>query len=115
MMTYNEIPLIQRTYDLYKIFNESSKGFPKSDKYCLGEKIKAMILDILDLLMEAETAKKDWKQPILEKVARKLRLLKLLIRLTNEIKILDDKKYLNLTERELEIGRMLGGWIKSLR
>jgi len=112
---HNEIPIIQKTYDLYKTNYEYTKAFPKSDKYALGEKTKTVILDILELLIEAETAKREWKEPILEKVSNKLGVLKLLFRLANEIKILDSKKYLKLTEQALEVGRMLGGWLKSVR
>lgn len=67
------------------------------------------------MLIEAEAAKREWKEPILEKVNNKLGVLKLLFRLANEIKILDSKKYLKLTEQALEVGRMLGGWLKSVR
>jgi hypothetical protein len=118
-MTYayihNQIPLIQKTYDLYKFTHQYSKTFPKSDKYCLGEKIKNIILETLELLAEAETAKKDWKLTPLEKAGYKINLLKLLIRLCNEIKILDNRKYLTLQEMLQEIGRMIGGWIKAVK
>lgn len=116
-MTYihNQIPVIQKTYDFYKAFYQSAKTFPKSDKYGLGEKIKNLILDTLELLVAAETAKKDWKQPVLEKASHKLSLLKLLLRLCHEIKVLDLRRYTDLSERLLEIGRMIGGWIKAVR
>ena len=116
-MTYihNQIPVIQKSYDLYKLTYEYTKKFPKSDKYSLGEKIKNLLLEILELLIEAETAKHDWKQPILEKTSRKLDLLKILLRLANDIKIMDDKKYLTAQDQVQEIGRMLGGWIKAVR
>lgn len=114
-LLHNEIPLIQKTYDLYKTLHAYTKTFPKGDKYSLGERIKSTTLDMLELLLEAESAKKDWKEPILEKVNRKLGVLKLLVRLASETKILDSKKYLDLIEREQEIGRMIGGWIKSVR
>ncbi len=65
--------------------------------------------------MEAESAKRDWKEQALEKVNRKLGVAKLLIRLCNDIKIIDDKKYFALTEKLLEIGRMIGGWMKAVR
>jgi len=116
-MTYihNEIPAIQKTYDLYRELHEYTKKFPKGDKYSIGERIKITILDILELFMEAESAKRDWKEQALEKVNRKLGIAKLLIRLSHDTKILDDKKYLSLTERLLEIGRMTGGWMKAVR
>jgi hypothetical protein len=116
-MTYihNEIPIIQKTYDLYKTNYEYTKAFPKSDKYALGEKTKLLILDMLELLIEAEAAKREWKEPVLEKVSNKLGVLKMIFRLAHEIKILDGKKYLQVTEQSLEIGRMLGGWLKSVK
>ncbi len=110
---HNEIPLIQKTYEAYRDLHQYVKAFPKSDKYCLGEKIKNINLEIMELLIDAETAKRDWKSPLLQKASRKTDLLKLLLRLANEIKILDDKKYLSLTEKLQEIGRMLGGWLKT--
>ncbi|MBI5221882.1 MAG: four helix bundle protein [Candidatus Magasanikbacteria bacterium] len=42
-------------------------------------------------------------------------MLKIFIRLALEVKIIDDKKYLPLQERLAEIGRMLGGWMKTVR
>lgn len=116
-MTYvhNNIPIIQKSYDLYKLFYEYTKKFPKSDKYALGEKIKNLILELLEQLIEAETAKKDWKEPILEKASRKLGLLKILARLANDIKVLEDKKYLTAQDHIMEIGRQIGGWIKAVR
>ncbi len=50
---------------------------------------------------------------LLEKASQKLDLLKVLIRLTKDLKILDNKKYLEIQKRIREIGKMLGGWIKS--
>lgn len=116
-MTYvhNQIPVIQKSYDFYKLVYEYTKKFPKSDKYSLGEKIKNLILEVLELLIEAETAKRDWKGPVLEKASRKLGLLKILLRLANDVKVLDDKKYLTAQEQIQEIGRQVGGWTKAVR
>jgi len=112
--SYHQIPLIQKTYDLYKLAHQYSKAFPKSDKYCLGGKIKSIILEVIEQLIEAETAKRDWKLAPLSKAGYKINLLKLLIRLCHEIKILDNRKYLALQEMLQEIGRMIGGWVKSV-
>jgi len=35
--------------------------------------------------------------------------------MARELKMLDNKKYLSLEEKVQEIGRMLGGWMKSLQ
>jgi len=44
----------------------------------------------------------------------KIDLVKLLLQLSWEIKAIDNKKYIHLSERFSEIGKMLGGWKKQL-
>ena len=53
------------------------------------------------------------KLPLLQKSSGKLDLLKFFIQLTWELKILDNKKYILLSEPLNDIGKMLGGWIKN--
>ena len=112
---HNEISLIQKSYDLYKTIYQLIKTFPKSDKYNLGHELKILNLQLIELLIEAESAKKDWKAPLVEKASAKLGLLKIFIRLAFDLKIIDQSKYIKLQEQLQEIGRMLGGWIKSLK
>ena len=45
----------------------------------------------------------------------KLDLLKLLIRLCFEIRSIDQKAYITLEEQLQEVGKMLGGWLRSIR
>ena len=42
-------------------------------------------------------------------------LRQVFLRLMKEIKTIDSKKYISLEEIVDEIGRMLGGWIKSTK
>jgi len=50
----------------------------------------------------------------LQKASLKIDLLKILIRLAKEVKALDNKKYIQLQQELQEIGKMIGGWIRSL-
>jgi len=54
------------------------------------------------------------KYNILQKASLKIDLLKILIRLAKEVKALDNKKYIQLQQELQEIGKMIGGWIRSL-
>jgi len=87
---------------------------PKKDKYALGEKLQKITLDFMELLITAGNKPKDEKHPFLELANTKLEILKITIRLTHEVKAIPTNKYHSLEERLQEIGRMLGGWIKSL-
>ncbi len=57
---------------------------------------------------------KETKLPYLQKAVTKLDLLKFFLRISWEVKALDIKKYIVLSEKLDEIGRMLGGWIKQI-
>ena len=50
----------------------------------------------------------------LYKMSDYLELLKFLIRLANDIRAINLKQYVALESLLREIGRMLGGWIKSV-
>ncbi len=88
--------------------------FPKSEKYSLGQKIENTILEILEFSLQAASASKQEKTALLKTTDIKLNLLKILIRLANEIKAIDNKKYLILQEKLQEIGKMIGGWMRYL-
>ena len=86
--------------------------FPKIEKYSLGQKIENLILEILEISLKTVYSPKQEKLSLLKEVDIKVNLLKTLLRLANEIKSLDNKKYLILQEKLQEIGRMVGGWIR---
>ena len=53
------------------------------------------------------------KVPTLEKASVKLNFLRIFVRLMKDTKAIDNNKYVALEVEVDEIGRMLGGWIKS--
>ncbi|KKP98200.1 MAG: hypothetical protein US25_C0037G0004 [Candidatus Moranbacteria bacterium GW2011_GWE1_36_7] len=116
MNTYanNEIPVIKKVYTLYKTFYEFSKLFPKKDKYVLGSKCEEYIIATLELLLAASSAPKNEKQIFIKQANIKFDALKIFIRIANDIRMLDTKKYIAIQKQLQEIGRMLGGWQKSL-
>ena len=81
----------------------------------MGQKIDNLILEILELIFLALNSSKEEKYNCLKQVSLKIDLLKILIRLSKEIKILDNKKYIQLQQELQEIGKMIGGWIKKIK
>jgi len=65
-------------------------------------------------MLAASYAPKLKKNETLCKASDKTDLLKYLIRLAYEIKCINIKKYILLEEKIVEIGKMIGGWIKSI-
>lgn len=87
---------------------------PKTSRHTLGQKIDACFLETTELVFTASYLSKPQKRPYVQKATGKLDVLKLFLRLAWEIKALDNKKYIALSEKLDEIGRMLGGWNKHL-
>ncbi|MFH1308584.1 MAG: four helix bundle protein [Patescibacteria group bacterium] len=111
----NDVPILKKTFDLYKEFYQYLKVIPKKDQYMIGKRCEEYILIFMELILSAVEFQKPEKLKILKQANGKFEVLKVLIRLTRELKILDNKKYLSLTTEMQEIGKMLGGWMKSLQ
>lgn len=108
-----DIPIFQKTYELYKLFYQYLANFPKKDRYTLGARCENALLDLLESLTLANQLKKSEKSSVLQKASLSLDRTKVLIRLCKDLKIIDNKKYLILETTLQEIGRMLGGWLKA--
>ncbi|MDP3935082.1 MAG: diversity-generating retroelement protein Avd [Candidatus Giovannonibacteria bacterium] len=108
-----DIPIFKKTYELYKTFYIYRNTISKQDRYTLGQRCENAILDVLENIILASQTPKSEKLPILERMSLKLNFLRVFIRLCKEMKVMDNKKYIILQEMVDEIGRMLGGWIRS--
>jgi hypothetical protein len=109
-----DIPLVHKVFELYKLFHGFIVLFPKTEKYSLGIKIENLILDTLEIILKSAFAQKGEKISFLKQADININILKMLIRLSNEIKSLDNKKYLIFQEKLQEIGKMIGGWTRYL-
>lgn len=113
-MNNNDIPVLNKSYELYKLFHEYRKIVPKQDRFTIYERSENVILGSIELLLEASCGNKERKIILLEKASVKLNVLRFLIRLMKETKTLDLKKYIAIETMIDEIGRMIGGWIRSM-
>ncbi|KKQ41146.1 MAG: hypothetical protein US58_C0005G0071 [Candidatus Magasanikbacteria bacterium GW2011_GWA2_37_8] len=87
-------------------------AFPASAKNDLNSMWEGV--PILKRTIEAGYLPKEEKLPFIKKASDKFDILKVFIRLLRELNIIDQKKYLALQTIIQEIGRMFGGWMKSL-
>ncbi|HLC44042.1 MAG TPA: diversity-generating retroelement protein Avd [Patescibacteria group bacterium] len=110
-----EIIIIQKTYKLYLSLHATIVKIPKISRFSLGARIETIALDILEKLYEASAKHGNARLMILEQMDTKLKILQTLIRALYDMKDINDKKFLDLSESAIEIGRMLGGWIKTAK
>lgn len=110
-----DIPIIHKLIEAYKMWQEYLPNFPKTSRYTLGLKIDQFFIEVAELIFTASYLPAEKKLICINKSSAKLDLLKFFIRISWEIKALDNKKYAALSERLDEIGKMLGGWIRQLK
>lgn len=109
-----DIPIFKKIYELYKNFYSFRSSIPKQDRYTLWQKCENILLEILENILLASQMSKEEKSSVLKKASLQLNLFRIFIRLAKEVKTIDNKKYVLLQENTNEVGRMLGGWIKSI-
>ena len=108
------LPVIQKIVKTYKLWQEYLPHFPKTLRYTFGEKIDLLFIEIIEYIITASYLLKQEKLPYIKKAIIKLDILKFFVQIAWEIKALNNKKFIELSEKLVEIGRMLGGWRKRL-
>lgn len=107
--------LVHKVCEFYKKIYLTSPKIPKRDRFGIYLKIENICLEMIDLLIMASLEIKADKLPILNLARIKIEVLKRLIRITYELKIIENKKYINLESDLQEISKMTNGWIKYLK
>ncbi|MFA6193469.1 MAG: diversity-generating retroelement protein Avd [Parcubacteria group bacterium] len=114
-MYHNNPPIIYKTYKFYLLLYSYTQIFPKKDRFALGQKCENLTLDLLESLFVANSKKDDEKLPYLYDIDIRLKILQTFIRIINDARAVEAKDYLIMSSALEELGRMLGGWIKSLK
>lgn len=83
---------------------------PKNHRHTLGIKIDSLFVDVIEGVSVASFLNKQEKLPWIQFAIRKLDTIKIFLMILWETKSIDNKKYIHLSVKLEEIGRMLGGW-----
>lgn len=92
---------------------QALKQFPKHEKHVLGAEIRLSMLQLQRLIVTA--FKRYHKKTTLTELDIELAILKRRVRLAKDLRYLDIKKYQIWIGKLVEIGKMIGGWIKSVK
>jgi hypothetical protein len=108
------LPVINKTYDAYKSIVDLNTKLEKRWRHSLGISLENSVLDCIEILVMAKSAPKTLKAGYLIKAIAKLEVITLKIRLLLELKLVNETKLFQIQANLAEIGRMLGGWYKSV-
>jgi len=98
--------------DMLKYGYPALAQFPKSEKFAMAQDIKKSMLSLLEQVIRTNRTRE--KRPLLYTIDVELEVLRTQIRLAMELEFLPFGKYEVWSNHLAEIGRMLGGWLKSV-
>jgi hypothetical protein len=107
----NNLPIIQKTYDLIKWYVPILARLPRSYKFNLGDRLTCRLYELLEELIIARYEKQ--KIDRLEKLNSSLEIIRYQTRLIFEFNLMDTQRYEHVSKLINEIGIELGGWIKQ--
>lgn len=112
-MKSDELPIIQRMYDLILWYVPRLNKFPRNFKYVLGDRIQTQLYGLLEELIRARYASD--KVVILESLNVELEVVRYQTRLCKDLELLDARRYEHVSKMLNEIGMHRGGWLRQQR
>ena len=104
-------PVLEKMYQFLLWLIPTVDTFPRSQKFLLGDRVQRTALDVLEALIEAAYTRE--RTALLVRANLGLEKLRFLLRLAQDLRYLDLRRY-ELAARSIdEIGRMVGGWRKA--
>lgn len=102
--------LLQKVKALYLLWYGYYLVLPKTHRHTLGQKADNLLTEIVEAIAIAIFLKPEEKIPYVRLAIRKTDTLKIFLLILWETKSLDNKKYITISKKLSEIGKMLGGW-----
>jgi hypothetical protein len=109
----NESPIFTRTYDLLRWLLPQAAKFPRIHRFGLGERVTSRALDFQETLLAAGLARGAERETLLREADVQLAHLRHHVRLCRDLQILANSQYEHAAGMLVEIGRLLGGWLKK--
>ena len=112
---FQNVPIIVSLYQFYSSFHDELIRFPKSERYSLGASCQTELLDIIKSCLQAASSSQPGSKVVhLQQASASLDVLRLLLSLCKDCRCTSNQTCQQLDSKLSEIGRMLGGWLKSI-
>ncbi len=113
MAQYNHLPVFQRAYQLALEVHQAISQFPREHKYALGQKLKDLASELLDLIVEANS--REDKADTLGQAVLKLEQFRIHVRLAFDLRVLGMKRYEAFSRAAEDLSKQLSGWLQWSR
>jgi hypothetical protein len=110
--TRRQSPIFVKTTDFILWLLAHTEKFPKSERFRLAKRLEDSAFGFYENLLRA--ARSQQKRRLLLQADLELDKLRLYMRLAQSRRLTSQRQYLFAASLLVEIGRLLGGWLKSL-
>lgn len=109
-----EMVIFTRAYDFLTWLLPVTENFPKSQRFVVTARLQSAALDFQERIIEANAKPGKWKLDKLREADAELLKVRLYLRLCERWEWIKPGQYKHASEMVAELGRLLGGWIKSV-
>ena len=106
-------PIFVKHYDLMAWLIPCTLNFPKSQRGVLARQLQGELFRIQEALVEAGSSSQP--RSSLEAADKGLIRLRTYLRLSRDLRLLSSQQYEHVSKLVSEVGRLLGGWMKSMK
>ena len=110
----DKMVIFTRTYDLLTWLLPLSEKFPRSQRFVITQRLQQSVLDFQELIIEANAMRGELRAEKLRSADVELRKTRLYLRLCERWKWINPGQYHHVSEMVTEIGKLLGGWLKTV-
>ena len=104
-------PALEAMYQFLLWLLPTVEKYPRAKKFTLGDRIENAALNVLDALITATFTRT--RDQSLADANLGLDRLRFLMRLSQELRLIDLKKYEHAAREIDGVGRLIGGWAKA--
>jgi hypothetical protein len=112
MAKYEHLPIYKKAFDTVVYFEQIVRHFSRYHKYTLGTDLRNTSREIVKLIVKANNARN--KKPYLLAIRENLEDLKLLIRVSKEVRAFNNfNSFQHAIQLTVETSKQNEGWLKS--
>ena len=108
-------PIVHILIDVYKEVYQTGKNVPKRERFGIYAHVEEAALACMTLSIGAALMESFEKITAVKRLRIHIEIAKRLIRLCQELRVIEDKKYFSLQEKLIEASKMAHGWLAYLQ
>ena len=106
------VSLVHKITLLYQDLYRLGKSLPKRDHFGIHATAEKLLLDMLELAIQAAYAPKETKTGMLARLRITIEMEKHIVRTMREMHIIENTAYMKLSVSLVELSKMTNGWLK---